>query len=129
MADTPTLQKYYGKALKINGKIELTGVILSDVKATPTYEVETVDEGSIPVAGIRTLKSVDYTMTATALEGTAAADLESAIETWCTSHAAAENLAPAGGSTIVELGEISLIPGKAQTVSVKASYYPGMATA
>lgn len=123
MAD---IHKYYGKALKINGAIELTGVILTDVKATPTFEVETVDSGGVPVAGVRTLKGVEFSLTATALESTSAADIETAIETWCTETAAAENLAPEGGATIVELGEISLIPGKAQTISVKATYYPEM---
>lgn len=120
--------KTYGKTLKINGDIDLPGVILTDVKATPTFEVETVEQGGVPVAGIRTLKSVEFSFTATALAATNVAAMESAIETWCTETAASASLAPAGGSTIVELGEISLIPGKAQTVNVKASYYPKMTT-
>ena len=120
------IHKHYGKALKINGAIELTGVILTDVKATPTFEVETVDNGGIPVAGVRTLKSVEFSMTATVLDGVEIETLEMPIETWCSSKAASEGLAPEGGSTIVEFGEVSLIPGKVQTFSVKATYYPEM---
>lgn len=126
MADT---HKYYGKPLKINGAIELTGVILTDVKATPVFETETVEQGGAAVAAIRTLKGVEFSLTATMLETAEIAAAETAIETWCATSAAENNLAPAGGSTVVEIGEISLIPGKAQTVSVKATYYPEMKAA
>ena len=101
-------------------------MILSDIPIRPQNETTTVDQGGIPVSGTRTLKSVELSATATMLEGKDVSTIEPEIESFVAERVPEENVAPAGGSVIVELGEISIIPGEAQTVSVKATYYPGM---
>lgn len=127
MSETIPIHKHYGKTLKINGDIDVAGAILSDVKMTPIFEVTTIDQGNVPKSATRTLKGVEVSATATMLKETSLNSVETAIETFTTTRVPAEGLAPSGGSTIVELGETSITPGEAQTVSVKATYYPSMA--
>lgn len=120
------ITKYYGKELAIADEIEIEGVILSNCRLTPEYEVETVAEGNDEVHGRRTLKNVKFTADGTALAGTEIAAIEAAIETWSASGIPAYGVVPEGGSAIVEIGEISVTPGKAKTFSVTSTYYPKM---
>ena len=118
--------KTYGKSVKINGDIEITGAILSDVSVTPAFETKVY--GNPEEAGTRRTVSIDYSATATFLEGTAESALETAIETWATGDAPKRypDTCPAGGSVIVELGQSSIVPGEAATCSFTAKYYPKM---
>lgn len=126
MADTIQTIKTYGAQLKINGDVDLPGVILSDIKMTPTFDVTTVDQGKQSRSAIRTLTGVEFSATATLLASTSVPAIEPNVEKLVSELVVSESLAPAGGSTIVEIGEVNLLPGEAQTVSVKATYHPGM---
>ncbi len=118
--------KTYGKQVEINGDIEIAGVILSDISATPAWEINTY--GKPEQAATRRLVSVDYSGTATFLKGTTEAALETAVETWAKDDAPARypDTCPAGGSVVIELGQSSIVPGDAKTVQFTAKYYPLM---
>lgn len=120
--------KIYGKKVAINGDVNLTGVILSDLTVTPAYETNTY--GKPEQAAVRRTVSIDYSGTATFLENTTETALETAVATWAAGDAPTryDDTCPAGGSVVVELGQSSIVPGEAKTCQFTAKYYPSMAT-
>lgn len=126
MAEDTKIIKTYGKLPKTNGTVEITGAIVTDLKVAPEYEVETVDVGGVPEGGKRTLKSVKTTGTLYVLDTGSVAATETPLETLAETLATENDLAPAGGSTIVEFGDEDLTPNKLRTLSFTASYYPNM---
>lgn len=115
----------YGEKVKF-GMTELSGVLINSADLSLAMEVkEYANEVGETVSLVKYKHRVEGSITATMLQTTSEAAVQTAVETWLAAVATAAPFSlAAGGTVVVSEFKVSEQNEDAATLSITATYYP-----